>query len=107
MEWVIAALAMGCVFFTFQVVVDYLKHRSVIGPRMQQLAAERAELDKRLESAQSELQQRRGQLDPLRGEVEQLEQQRVDLERRIEQERMSQRTEPPVRRRTDASARSD
>jgi predicted nuclease with TOPRIM domain len=107
MEWVIAALAMGCAFFTFQVVVDYVKHRSVVGPRMQQLAEARAELERRLQAAQGELEQRRGELDPLHGEVAQLEQQAADLERSIESERVKQRPELPVRRRRNPGSPSD
>jgi len=99
MEWVIAALAVGCVFFIVQVVVDHYKYRSVIGPRMDELEAAQARLEQRLEQATAELEQQRSRMDPLRGEVDELEQQRVELERQLAEERARGPVDLPVRRR--------
>lgn len=99
MEWVIAALAMGCVFFTIQVVVDYYKHRSLLGPRIEELEQARAGLEQRLEQAKEELAQRRDRLDPLRAEIDALEQERTDIDRQLAAVRARRQADLPVRRR--------
>lgn len=35
MEWVIAVLGVGCVFFAAQVVVDFITHKRAIEPRLE------------------------------------------------------------------------
>ena len=34
MEWVIALLAIGCIFFAIQVVVDFVKYKREIEPKI-------------------------------------------------------------------------
>lgn len=44
MEWVIVILGIGCLFFAFQIVMDYLKHRALVKPRMQRLETAKDDL---------------------------------------------------------------
>lgn len=90
MEWVIAVLAVGCLFFAFQVVMDYVKYRAVVAPRMRQLEEAKEELRTRIEAARVELEQRRDQLEPLKGEIDGLEQEYRDLQRQIDEEKAHQ-----------------
>ena len=55
MEWVIAVLAIGCLFFAFQSIMDYVKHKAVVGPRIQRLESTRADLERRIEVAKGQL----------------------------------------------------
>ena len=96
MEWVIAALAVGCLFFAFQVIVDYIRYKAVIAPRIRQLEETKEELKGKLEAARGELDDKRGKLEPLKGEIERLEQEYRDLQRQIEAERGRQRSHPPL-----------
>lgn len=96
MEWVIAALAIGCLFFAIQVVVDYVKYKAVIAPRIRRLEDAKKELEAKIEASKAELNERRDQLDPLRGEIGQLEQQYLDLQQQIQDERGTQRSQSPL-----------
>ena len=91
MEWVIAIFAIGCLFFAFQVVMDYVKSKSLIAPRIQRLEATREELSGRIESLRQELGSRRDQLGPAREEIDQLEREYLDLKQQIQLERERQR----------------
>ncbi|MEW6750818.1 MAG: hypothetical protein AB1505_07555 [Candidatus Latescibacterota bacterium] len=91
MEWVIAILAVGCLFLTFQMVADYARHRALIAPRIRQLEQEADALRARIEAARGELEERRGQLEPAKGEIERLEQEYRDLQGQLEAERARQR----------------
>jgi len=93
MEWVIAALAVGCLFFAFQIVMDYIKYKAVIAPRIRQLEAAKEELRARIEATRGELDERRGKLDPIRGEIERLEQEYLELQRQIQETK--QKPRPP------------
>ena len=55
MEWVIALLAVGCVFFGAQVIVDYIKYKKVIEPRIDRMEKAKADLRSRIEEAEAEL----------------------------------------------------
>lgn len=92
MEWVIAALAVGCLFFALQVILDYVRYRSAIEPRIRQLEESREELKQRIEAARGELASRRDQLDPMREEIETLEREHQGIQRQIEAERSRQRS---------------
>ena len=37
MEWVIAALGVGCVFFAAQVILDFVKYKRAIEPKLGRL----------------------------------------------------------------------
>jgi TolA-binding protein len=90
MEWVIAVLAVGCLFFAFQVVMDYIKYRAVVEPRLRQLEEAKEDLRARIAAAEQELGQRRDQLEPLKGEIDGLEQEFRELQRQIETEKAQQ-----------------
>jgi peptidoglycan hydrolase CwlO-like protein len=106
MEWVIAALAAGCLFFVFQVVVDHLRYKAVIAPRIRQLEETKGELEGKIEAARGELNDRRDKLDPLKGEIEQLERQCRDLQRQIEAERVRLKPRLPLTGRGDGRFRA-
>lgn len=91
MEWVIALLAVGCLFFSAQVVVDYLRYRRAIEPRLERAEEERQELKGRLQEAEAELEATRRELEPARGEVERLEREYAQLHDQIKDESARQR----------------
>lgn len=92
MEWVIALLAVGCLFFSAQVIVDYLRYRRAIEPRLARAEEARQELKGRIESAEAELSQARSELEPARQDVERLEQEYADLHEQVKDETARQRT---------------
>ena len=94
MEWVLAVLGIGCVFFAFQVVVDYIRYRRVIQPKIARLEAAKVDLRAKIEAAKSGLGESSDQLDPIKEEVGQLEQDYLDLQRQIDEERSKQRPRP-------------
>ena len=91
MEWVLAILGVGCVFFAFQVVVDYVRYRRVIQPRIAKLEAAKEELSAKIEATKEGLGESQGQLDPIKDEVGKLEQEYLDLQQQIDDERSKQR----------------
>lgn len=91
MEWVIALLAVGCLFFAAQVVIDYVRYRRAIEPRIERADEARRELRERIEAAEAELAEARGELEPAHDEVEQLEREYVDLQGQVEDETGRQR----------------
>ena len=90
MEWVIAVFAIGCFFFAFQVIMDYVKYKSLIKPRIQRLEATKEELLGRIESLRKELGSGREQLGPAREEIDRLEREYLDLKQQIQTERERQ-----------------
>ena len=87
MEWVITILAIGCVFFGFQIVVDYVKYKAVVNPRIKRLQAAKGELQVRIDASKIELAESEGKLGPAKEEIERLEQEYQDLQAEIRQER--------------------
>ena len=55
MEWVIVILGIGCLFFAFQIVMDYLKYRAIVKPRIQRLETAKEDLRARIDVAKVEL----------------------------------------------------
>ena len=53
MEWVIALLAVGCVFFAAQVVIDYVRYRRAIEPRLDRADEAKQDLRQRIEVAEA------------------------------------------------------
>ena len=51
MEWVIAVLAIGCVFFAIQIVMDFVKYKAVVKPRIQRLESAKVELQARIDAS--------------------------------------------------------
>lgn len=91
MGWVIALLAIGCVFFAAQVVVDYIRYRRAIEPRLEQAEAAKHTLKERIEAAEAELDQTRADLEPAREEVARLEKEYADLHGQVKDETARQR----------------
>ncbi|HJP29432.1 MAG TPA: hypothetical protein QGF95_02640 [Candidatus Latescibacteria bacterium] len=92
MEWVIALLAVGCVFFAAQVVVDYLRYRRAIEPRLDRADEAKQDLQQRLAAAEAELEATRAELDPARSEVESLGQEYDQLHEQVKEETDRQRS---------------
>ena len=96
MEWVIAILAIGCLFFAFQVVMDYVKHKAVVEPRIQRLESTRANLEKKIEEARKDLEEAQSELGPTKEELDSLEQEYVELQEQIRDERAKTRRRLPL-----------
>jgi peptidoglycan hydrolase CwlO-like protein len=87
MAWVITILAIGCVFFAFQIVMDYVKYKAVVNPRIKRLQAAKGELQVRIDASKIELAESQEKLGPAKEEIERLEQEYQDLQAEIRQER--------------------
>ena len=87
MEWVITMLAIGCAFFAFQIVMDYVKYKSVVAPRIERLEMAKEELQVRIEESKSQLAESQEKLGPAKEEIERLEQEFRDLQQKIRVER--------------------
>ena len=87
MEWVIAVLAIGCVCFTIQIVMDFVKYKAVVKPRIQRLESAKVELQARIDASKSELAESEEKLGPAKEEIERLEQECQDLQTQIGAER--------------------
>ncbi len=94
MEWVLTILGVGCVFFAFQVVVDYVRYRRVIQPKIERLEALGEELRAKIDATRAGLGETAGELDPIKDEVGKLEQEYLDLQQQIEHERTKQQPRP-------------
>lgn len=92
MEWVIALLAVGCWFFAAQVIVDYLRYRRAIEPRLDRAEEAKKDLQTRLAAAEAELTATQSELDPARTEVETLEGEYNELHEKVRQEAERQRS---------------
>ena len=88
MEWVIALLAVGCLFFAFQSLADYFKYKRVIAPRIQRLEAAKEELKTKIQEAKAHLEETRGQLGPLKGEINLLEKEYHELQQQVQEEQV-------------------
>ena len=66
MEWIIAVLAIGCVFFAIQIVMDFVKYKAVVKPRIQRLESAKVELQARIDASKSELAESEEKLGPKR-----------------------------------------
>jgi peptidoglycan hydrolase CwlO-like protein len=87
MEWVITILAIGCVFFACQIVMDYVKYKAVVNPRIKRLQAAKGELQIRIDASKIELAESQEKLGPAKEEIERLEQEYQDLQAEIREER--------------------
>ena len=96
MEWVIAILAIGCLFFAFQIVMDYIKHKAVVAPRLERLEAARVELEARIEEVRGQLIAAQSELEPAKKEVEVLEREYLELQEQIQEERAKSRRRSPM-----------
>ena len=74
MEWVVAALALGCLVFILHMVSDYFKSRQELEPKIRRLEEAREKLQGEIQNSKGALDEERGQLFPLREELTQLEQ---------------------------------
>ena len=66
MEWITALLAVGCLFIAAQVVVDYLRYRRALEPRLETARSAGEQLRHRMEAARRELAERRKEGDSVR-----------------------------------------
>jgi chromosome segregation ATPase len=96
MEWVIAILAIGCLFFAFQIIMDFVKHKAVVEPRIQRLEAARGELERKIEEARRELEKAQSELGPTKDELETLEREYISLQEQIRGERAKTRRRSPM-----------
>ena len=96
MEWVIAVLGVGCVFFAAQVVVDFIKYKRAIEPRLERLEETKAELRSKIEATETELRTTRSGIEPSRMEVERLEKEHEDVVRQVDEEEDKQRRPGPA-----------
>ncbi len=96
MEWVIAILAIGCLFFAFQIAMDFIKYKGVVEPRIQRLESARVELERRIVEARSGLEKAQSELEPTKEEVEALEREYLALQEQIREERTKTRRRSPV-----------
>ena len=92
MEWVVAILGVGCVFYAFQITMDYVRYRKMIKPKIQRLEVAKEELKAKIEGLKAGLDESQGQLEPIRQEVGKLEQEYLDLQQQIQQEREKQKS---------------
>ena len=67
MEWVTALLAVGCLFIAGQVVVDYLRYRRALEPRLESARSSGEQLRARMDAARREMARRRGEEEPAEG----------------------------------------
>ncbi|MEE3233489.1 MAG: hypothetical protein VX294_04925 [Candidatus Latescibacterota bacterium] len=95
MEWVIAVLSIGCLFFIFQIAFGYLRHKSVVTSRLKRLEESRNNLEHRIQQAKEELDRSRGDLEPAKEAVETLEQEYQSLQDQIKLERANSRRDSP------------
>jgi len=91
MEWVIALLGVGCVFFSAQVVVDYVKYKRALNPKLEQMASARQDLEERVATSEAELEKAREALEPSKAEVERLEEEYRDIHDQVKDELGRQR----------------
>ena len=90
MEWVIALLGVGCVFFAAQVVVDFIKYRKAIEPKMERLKEAKAELQSKIATTEAELEKTRSDLEPSKADVDRLEKEYDEVQREVDEEAAKQ-----------------
>lgn len=98
MEWVIALLGIGCVFFVLQVIVDYVRYKRAVEPKLEQMEAAREQLKARIAAAEGDLEETRQALDPAKDEVARLEKEYHEIHEEITEELEKQRSgwRPPT-----------
>jgi len=94
MEWVIALLAVGCVFFGVQVIVDYVKYKKVIEPRLDRIERTKADLRNRIEEAEAELGHARGEIGPAKEELQRLQREYEQIHGEVQDELARHRNDP-------------
>ena len=94
MEWVIAVLGVGCIFFAFQVIIDYIQIQKV--DRAQDTASGNGQggTEGQIEASKAGLDETQVELSPIKEEVDKLEQEYLELQQQIQQERAKQRPRP-------------
>ena len=99
MEWVIALLAVGCVFFGAQVIVDYVKYKRVIEPRIDRMEKTKADLHSRIEEAAAELGHARGEIGPAKEELQRLQREYQEIHEEVQEETVRHQNDsnPPGR----------
>ena len=91
MGWVIAVLIVACVFFVAQIMIDYIRAKSHLGPKVDQAEAERKLYESRAEEHRAliaESKQRTGQFEE---EIIRLEEKETRLREEIKEEQPKSR----------------
>ena len=91
MEWVIAVLSIGCLYFIFQIGFGYIRHKSIVTGRFERLEKSRNQIDQRIKEAKDELEKSRADLGPAKEALEALELEYQSLQDQIELERENTR----------------
>mgnify|MGYP001263847414 CR=1 FL=1 len=91
MEWVIAVLSIGCLYFIFQIAFGYLRHKSIVTGRLEQLEESRNQIEEQIKEAKDELRKSRADLGPAKEAVVALESEYQSLQDQIEFERENTR----------------
>ncbi len=86
MEWVIAVLGIGCVYFAVQGVADYVKYKLAVEPKIGRLGKIKEDLRERIASSETELAESRQALTPAKEEVERLASEYDDVHRQLSEE---------------------
>ena len=94
MEWVIALLAVGCIFFGAQVVVDYVKYKKVIEPRIDRMEKTKADLRNRIGEAEAELGHAKGEIEPAKEELHRLQREYQEIHEEVQEESARHRGDP-------------
>lgn len=91
MEWVVAALALGCLIFILHMVSDYFKRRQEMEPKLKRLEEAKEKLQAQIRNSEGALDEQRGQLHPLREELTQLEREARELQQQVPAKRPRQK----------------
>ncbi|MEE2659606.1 MAG: hypothetical protein VX733_13955 [Candidatus Latescibacterota bacterium] len=94
MDWVIALLAVGCIFFATQIAIDYFRYRKTIEPKIERAEALKEDLKGRIHEAEGELGRNREGLEPIKDEVARLERDYADLSEEVRDETQRQGSNP-------------
>ncbi len=90
MEWVIALLAIGCIFFAIQVVVDFVKYKREIEPKIMRSQEMKEQLQTKIRATEADLAKAHSGLNPVREQVQELEKEHEEMNSQIESETAKQ-----------------
>jgi DNA gyrase/topoisomerase IV subunit A len=94
MEWVVALLAIGCLFLAFHIAMNYIKYKRLLGPRRERLDQAHEELEAKIAAAEKGLDEDRQHLQPLRDDVNDIDNQFHQARQQVNQERKGARLPP-------------
>jgi predicted nucleic acid-binding Zn-ribbon protein len=91
MEWVVAALALGCLVFILHMLSDYYKRRQELEPKIRRLEEAKGKLQAEIQNSKGALDEQRGKLFPLREELNQMEREARQLQEQAPAKRPRQK----------------